>query len=84
MYAAEGGNKDTGTAIQWAVASGLVPSPAETESLACSVSDETSERLFFVPAFNGLEVFVPSSILTSFVSISFYLLTFVVAGPGTR
>ncbi|CAG0920783.1 unnamed protein product [Notodromas monacha] len=54
IYAAEGGNSDTGTVIQWAVRAGLVANPGDTERLAESAPVSTSERLFFVPAFNGL------------------------------
>jgi glycerol kinase len=51
-YTLEGGVFSVGSAIDWAVQMGLLPSSAETASLALSVSDTAGT--FFVPSFTGL------------------------------
>jgi putative glycerol kinase 5 len=60
-YMAEGQNNDNGTVIKWAVSAGLVSTPEETEKLAQSVPESTSNDLFFIPAFNGLQAPVKDS-----------------------
>lgn len=51
-YTLEGGVFSVGSAIDWAVQMGLLPSSAETASLALNVSDTAGA--FFIPSFTGL------------------------------
>jgi glycerol kinase len=51
-YSLEGGVFSVGSAIDWAVRTGLVPSAAATSDLAESVADTAG--VFFVPSFTGL------------------------------
>ncbi|XP_042150089.1 putative glycerol kinase 5 isoform X2 [Ixodes scapularis] len=52
-YLAEGSSYDTGTAITWAEELGLLKEPMESSTLATSVP--SSNGVFFVPAFSGLQ-----------------------------
>ncbi|CAN8022156.1 unnamed protein product [Ixodes persulcatus] len=62
-YLAEGSSYDTGTAITWAEELGLLKEPMESSTLAASVP--SSNGVFFVPAFSGLQAPVNDAYATS-------------------
>jgi hypothetical protein len=53
-YALEGSASDTGTIINWAMSLGLFREPSELADLANSV--DSSDGVYFIPAFSGLGV----------------------------
>ena len=52
-FSVEGSSSDTGTIINWGKSIGLFSDPAETSSMAESIS--SSMGVFFIPAFSGLQ-----------------------------
>lgn len=51
-YCVEGSSADTATVINWGKSIGLFDDPKETSSMAVSV--DSSQNVFFIPAFSGL------------------------------
>ncbi|XP_064456440.1 putative glycerol kinase 5 isoform X2 [Ornithodoros turicata] len=68
-YLAEGSSYDTGTIIDWAHRAGLYKNVNDSSGMALSVS--SSEGLFFVPAFSGLQAPMNDAYATSgFLGVS--------------
>ncbi|CAH0391262.1 unnamed protein product [Bemisia tabaci] len=53
VYAVEGSAYDTGSLISWANLTGIIPSVEESSRVASSVN--TSDGVYFIPAFSGLQ-----------------------------
>lgn len=76
FYCVEGASNDTGSIIKWAINFGLFDDPSKSSEIAESVED--SDGTYFIPAFSGLGVSVPTHDTVLWFFVFFCLLCLII------